>query len=159
MSDFKVSVEFTELGRTLILSGPIDETSNFSLLDSMETPPVVLDVENVTRVNSIGIRNWIIWINKNAKGKQLHFHNCPKVMVDQINVVHSFLPPGSLIESFKVPFACQACDKEISCHFERGVHFANGALTKVPEMKCPTCGKAAEMDADQRYFAFLKAHS
>src|SRR6185437_12284669 len=86
----------------LTLKGAIDEDANFAVA-SAEGSGVIIDLREVTAINSVGIREWIKWTKTLPAGCKMTVRNCPKIIVDQINMVLGFLPAGTVVESFFVP--------------------------------------------------------
>lgn len=85
------------------ISGCIDDTlCQFSHLFSGESN-LFINLEEVTAINSFGIREWIKLMRmlKNAK---IQLSHCPKLFIDQVNMVTGILPENSQIISFYVPY-------------------------------------------------------
>jgi len=138
------------------LSGGIDEDANFAPLDPGGSTNVIFDLEKVTAINSVGIREWIKWIKAVPPTVKLSLRKCPKIIVDQINMVAGFLPAGARIESFFVPYYSDASGSEKMVLFENGKEFTDGQLNTLPEIK-DDGGEAMEMDViEAKYFKFLK---
>lgn len=165
MSGFKVTQKKDENLKTrLSFEGSIDENSDYSSIDAQFTDEVVFDFELVKHINSTGIKHWVNWItgvhNKNPQLK-FTFVNCPKSIVDQINMVDGFLPPNSTIKSFKVPYFCETCEADKTYTFVMDREYKkepNGNFSlDIPDK---TCGKDdCEMEPDvveQKYFRFLR---
>src|SRR5687768_7774371 len=93
-------------GQQLVLEvkGNIDEDANFTPPDLGSFTNVTLDLEGVTAINSVGIREWIKWMKGFPASVKLGVRKCPKIIVDQINMVAGFLPAGTTVQSFYVPY-------------------------------------------------------
>lgn len=144
-------------GSSLILEikGNIDEDSNFTPPDLGSTASVVLDLEGVTAINSVGIREWIKWTKGFPASLQLAVRKCPKIIVDQINMVSGFLPSGTVVQSFYVPYYSDASGNEKMVLFENGKEFKGGDLFPPAEVKDES-GEVMEMDViEAKYFKFL----
>ncbi len=89
-------------GSTLVLEvkGNVDEDANFTPPDLGGATSVTLDLEGVTAINSVGIREWIKWVKTMPASLKLSVRKCPKIIVDQINMVAGFLPQ----EQQSIPF-------------------------------------------------------
>jgi anti-anti-sigma regulatory factor len=145
-------------GSTLVLkvSGGVDEDANFQPVDIGPATAVVLDLSDVTAINSVGIREWIKWVKAIPATAQLSVRRCPKIIVDQINMVAGFLPPTAKIESFFVPYYADATGTEKMILFEKGKQFGDGDVTPPEEVKDDS-GELMEMDViEAKYFKFLK---
>jgi anti-anti-sigma regulatory factor len=140
----------------LKIAGGIDEDANFQPVDIGSSTAVVLDLSDVTAINSVGIREWIKWVKAFPSSAQLSVRCCPKIIVDQINMVAGFLPPAAIIESFYVPYYAEGSGSEKMVLFERGKEFKDGALNPPAEVKDDS-GEAMEMDViEAKYFKFLQ---
>jgi hypothetical protein len=160
MGAFKINNEPRGQVRYLEFHGNIDEDAVFSNLQVAGDTEITLDLEHVTGVNSCGIREWMKWLKTIPAGVKLNYVNCPKLIVDQMNMVAGFFPPGSTVESFYVPYYCESCSNETQVPFLRGKHFEGKNVTAPAEIKCQSCAETAEMDVIQaKYFKFLENQS
>lgn len=139
------------------LAGHIDEDAQFTALDlSGASGKVVVDIEGVTAINSCGIREWVKWIRTAPNTTSVVFKKCPKVIVDQINMVTGFLPENGKVESFFVPYYSDESGNEKMVLFEEGKQFNGGDVNPPAEVKDES-GEAMEMDViEAKYFKFLK---
>ena len=140
----------------LIVKGNVDEDANFTPQDLGAASSVVLELEGVTSINSVGIREWIKWVKTMPSSIKLSVRKVPKIVVDQINMVSGFLPPNTTIESFFVPYYCDASGTEKMVLFENGKEFNGGEISAPAEVKDDS-GEVMEMDViEAKYFKFLK---
>lgn len=140
----------------LDLKGSIDEDASFAPPDLGSFMTVVFDLAGVTAINSVGIREWIKWMKTFPSSIKLKVRHCPKIIVDQINMVAGFLPAGTTIESFYVPYYSDASGNEKMVLFENGKEFGAGDVNPPAEVKDET-GEVMEMDIiEAKYFKFLK---
>ena len=163
MSDFK-STDRAE-GETLHLAfeGSIDEDAQFPAVDIGKFKKVVIDLQAVKAINSVGIREWLDWIRPVAEKAEITLQRCPKALVFQFNMVEGFLPAKAHVTSFQVPFYCEKCDKEENVMFNVGkeVSVAGGSLKLSLDVKkavgCNEGECGMEMDVTEgKYFQFLK---
>lgn len=157
MGQFSVSKR-TE-GDSVVLSfqGNIDEDASFQDIQLGEGSKFILDLEKVNSINSCGIREWIKWIRGAPAGSQITYRKCPKVIVDQINMVSGFLPDNAKVQSFYVPYYSDGSGTEKMILFETGVHFGDGKLQPPDEVKDDASGELMEMDViEAKYFKFLQ---
>lgn len=147
----------SEGGKVVLqLKGNIDEDANFAPPDIAGAGAVVLDLEGVNAINSVGIREWIKWVKAFPTTLQLSVRKCPKIIVDQINMVAGFLPTHAVVESFFVPYYSDSSGNEKMVLFENGKEFSNGEVNAPPEVKDDS-GEVMEMDViEAKYFKFLK---
>ncbi|MDZ4660769.1 MAG: hypothetical protein SGJ18_04045 [Pseudomonadota bacterium] len=142
---------------SLSLTGPIDEDANFPNIDLSSFQEVTFDFMNVTAINSCGIREWIRWIENIKPEARVTYSNCPKVIIDQVNMVDGFLPTNAKVGSFYVPYFCESCDNLDTTLYSDPVGIANGSVKVPPQFPCSKCKQAAEIDViEGKYFKFLK---
>lgn len=144
-------------GANLVLEiqGNIDEDANFAAPDLGASKSVVLDLDKVSAINSVGIREWIKWVKAFPAGVQLAVRKCPKIIVDQINMVAGFLPPGTKVQSFYVPYYADSSGNEKMVLFEEGKEYKGSEIFAPAEVK-DDGGELMEMDViEAKYFKFL----
>ena len=145
----------TENGQVCVtMQGNIDEDASFAPA-TVEGSGVVVDLSGVTAINSVGIREWIKWLGAAGDAK-VQYHECPKIIVDQINMVQGFLPAGGKVTSFFVPFYNEDSGTEKNVLFTYGKEYGDAGLTATPQIK-DDAGNEMEMDVvEAKYFKFLK---
>jgi hypothetical protein len=143
----------TKLG--LFLRGSIDEDAQFPVVDLGAATEVLIDLDGVNAINSVGIREWVKWVKQFPSSLRLSVHKCPKIVVDQINMVAGFLPPGTVVESFYVPYFAEGSGAEKMILFNRGKEFGDSGVNPPAEIKDEE-GEVMEMDViEAKYFKFL----
>ena len=151
--DFKIDKAGADVKVTL--TGTIDEDADFNPHSLAGAGSVELHLSGVKSINSCGIREWIKWIGT-AGPAEIKYHECPKIIVDQINMVQGFLPPQGKVLSFFVPFYSDDSGSEKNVLFTYGKDYSEQGLQAVPEIKDDS-GNAMEMDVvEAKYFKFLK---
>ncbi|PWU12251.1 MAG: hypothetical protein C5B49_16605 [Bdellovibrio sp.] len=141
----------------VVMKGNIDEDAQFSPLEVGAVNVVVLDLAGVITIDSIGMRNWIKWVKAMPESLRLSVRRCPKVIVNQINMIAGFLPATAKIDSFYVPYYANVSGSETMVLFENGREFKDGEVQAAPEVKDDT-GEIMEMDVTDAYFKFLRRH-
>ncbi len=137
------------------LSGVIDEDADFTPYSLSGAPGVTLKLGKVKSINSCGIREWIKWIGTAGAAPVLYVE-CPKVIVDQINMVQGFLPAHGHVQSFYVPYFSEESSEEKAVLFSVGAEYTSEGEVKPPLIKDST-GQEMEMDIiEAKYFKFLK---
>ena len=128
MGQFQVDKK--QQGEEVVLefSGQVDEDASFSGVEVSGGPTVTLDLEKISAINSCGIREWIKWVSSAPGETRLVFKNCPKIIVDQINMVAGFLPVNATVESFYVPYYSDESGEEKMILFKRGSEFNDGKV-------------------------------
>jgi hypothetical protein len=143
-NQFKVSV-----------NGVIDEDVDFTAFSLEGAGQVELNLGQVKSINSCGIREWIKWIGT-AKSASVVYNECPKIIVDQINMVQGFLPASGKVNSFYVPYYNDDSGSEKNVLFTNGKEFTDTAVTPPAEVKDDQ-GNPMEMDVvEAKYFKFIK---
>ena len=141
---------------TFEIQGHIDEDADFSSFSLSEFQKINLNLENIKGINSCGIREWIKWMSTSKINQQIIFKKCPKIIVDQINMVEGFLPLHAKVQSFYVPYYAEESGEEKSILFEEGNHFS-GTQLKPPAQVLDSTGQSMEMDVlENKYFKFLQ---
>ena len=136
------------------ISGCIDDTlTNFSSLFSGE-PDLFINLEEVTAINSFGIREWIK-LMRMLKNARIQLTHCPKLFIDQVNMVSGVLPENAQIVSFYVPYFSEKKKSEKKLLFERNVHFSEKFINYNSTI---SGGDGFSYDLDviaDRYFKFI----
>lgn len=133
------------------LEGPIGETSPLFTTDIKAATALVLDLEKVTYMNSVGVKNWIQWTVQIKPTCELKMKNAPLMFVNQASTVRGFLPRHAVIESFAAPMICPECNTEKSFLMTVNTNYkyatpAEPSKMEAPNVKCPKCN--ADMETD-----------
>ncbi len=141
--------------------GPIDEDTKFSEIQfGKDTKALIIDLQESTRINSCGIREWIKWLGTLAENIKLTFRNCPKFIIDQMNLVEDFLPNRASVQSFYVPYYCKQCEKINTLLFDLNQNSKTSQGLPLNEDKCSQCSEVTVMDnVSGQYFQFLEAQN
>ena len=142
------------------MSGKLDESA---MLEMVTVPPgdsIELDLVELKFINSLGIRQFRDWA-RSLRSPVLMLSYCPRMFVDQINLIVDFLPPHAKVASFYVPYYNDDSGEEKAVLFTRGKEFA--IVDGKPHITWPDVrdSKGNEMEVDivgDRYFNFLKKH-
>ena len=137
------------------ISGKMDEDANLDKLKVEGFSELNVDLEKVTLINSCGVRTWVNWAKSVPENIPVVVENCPRFFVDNANMVLGFFPKNFLIQTFEVPYLCDACDAYTKIVVK---NTGPGFEASIPQsLVCPKCGKDAEMDVmSSSYFKFLK---
>lgn len=156
MGQLKLEGQAGSGGYIVKLMGSIDEDSQFSAVSLTGHKKIFLDLEAIKSINSVGIREWIKWTKSADADAHFVFQKCPKVIVDQMNLVSGFLPENGKVESFFVPYFNEDTSFEKMVLFTEGKEFSGGQLTPPADLKGDG-GEALEMDViEAKYFKFLQ---
>ncbi|MNJ94676.1 hypothetical protein D3C87_123780 [compost metagenome] len=153
----KLDVKMAKAGEKLVvnMAGTIDEDVDFAQFNLGGNPQVEIELSGLKSINSCGIREWIKWMGS-AGGAQITFNNCPKVIVDQINMVDGFLPSTGKVMSFYVPYYNDDSGSEKNVLFKYGTEFTDSEVNPPAAVKDED-GNEMEMDViESKYFKFIK---
>lgn len=145
------------------VSGYIGENAGLFELNFAGVKKIEIDLSGVSYINSVGVKNWINWTGRFLKALQVEFHNCPSLIVNQVNMVAGFLPNDGTVESLSAPFICDNCNREETIHLKRGTHYHYATMTEgykyfPPTVICSKCKGPMELDAvEAKFFNFLKS--
>jgi hypothetical protein len=154
MGKFECKMDKNGTSYSVILSGVIDEDADFAPHSLAGASEVVVNCDGIKSINSCGIREWINWIST-AKGAVV-YDRCPKIIVDQVNMVQGFLPLSGKVSSFYVPYYSEESNEEKVVLFREGQEFTAEGDLQPPSV---TDSKGSEMEMDvieAKYFKFLK---
>ena len=163
MTEFKFLQKFEGSTLKLAFEGSIDEDAKFPLVDTSRIEKVIIDLNGIRAINSVGIREWLTWIRAFGAKAEVVFDRCPKSIVFQLNMVDGFLPPKATVSSFFVPYFCDKCGYEGSHLLSVGkdvVATAKGIVINFDAKSKAGCTQEPceiEMDVTEaKYFQFLK---
>jgi anti-anti-sigma regulatory factor len=142
---------------TLKVAGVIDEDNELVSLESkLGAGATVLDLADIERINSCGVRDWVNWLGRIEKnGARLVFVNCSPAIVSQLNLVHNFTANG-IVKSFYAPYFCPRCKKEKLLRLEARDLAKSAPVGKAPTCRCDECDGVMDFDEmEESYFAFL----
>jgi hypothetical protein len=158
MSQFKVDKSSGSGALTLKFSGSIDEDAVFNEVTVDSSPKVVLDLDGVESINSCGIREWIKWLKTIPEVTKIEYQKCPKVIVDQINMVSGFLPGNAKVTSFYVPYYSEDSGNEKLVLFTEGNQYSGNKISAPVELQDESTGETLELDViEAKYFKFLSS--
>ncbi len=147
--------EIQKNGNDYILSGSIDETFGQATGELPTFGKYAINFKGLKSINSTGIREWIKLMQK-LKTVQLSFSECPKVFIDQVNMIQGFAPANTKILSFYVPYFNELNECEKSILLVYGKHYTDGKILELPKVLDE---KGGEMEIDvveAKYFKFIK---
>jgi hypothetical protein len=114
----------------------------------------VIDLGEVERINSCGVRDWVNWLSKlESNGTRSVLVECSPAIVAQINLVNNFTGSG-VVKSFYVPYFCPECDEEKVLLVEASD--MGPPPHEPPTCRCDECDLVMDFDdMPDSYFAFL----
>ncbi len=152
---FQASVHHRDDVSYVKLSGVIDEDNELTTLtDKIPSGTAVIDLGEIERINSCGVRDWVNWLGKlEGQSTRSVLVECSPAIVAQINLVNNFTGNG-VVKSFYVPYFCPECDEEKVLLVEASD--MGPPPHEPPTCRCDECDLVMDFDdmADS-YFAFL----
>ena len=108
---FSIGINTIEDVTFLKVAGVIDEDNRLeNSLKKLEGQTVVIDLADVKRINSCGVRDWVNWLTSLAdQNRQAILVRCSPCIVTQLNLVHNFVGKA-MVKSFFTPHFCPPCD-------------------------------------------------
>ena len=139
----------------VILSGVIDDSFPTDKLVLPAEKIVEINLNEIKMINSLGIREWIKFVNS-VQSKNVSITYCPKIFIDQVNMVQGFIPAEFKIKSFYVPYFNEDDDLEKSVLYVSGEDYGDGFLNVKSTINHDS-GAVLDIDVmEQKYFKFLK---
>jgi anti-anti-sigma regulatory factor/endogenous inhibitor of DNA gyrase (YacG/DUF329 family) len=137
------------------LSGAVDENFSWeSELGAVDTKAVHINCKDVTRINAVGVRSWIRYLQDlHKKGIEISFVQCSTAVIEQMNLISNF-SCGGRVESLAIPFFCGQCRTDLVAWLR--TQQIERIRDRIPDMNCPKCtGKVKFDDIADEYFGFL----
>ncbi len=152
---FQASVHHRDDVTYVKLTGVIDEDNELTdLSDQIPPGTAVIDLGEIDRINSCGVRDWVNWLGRIEKADtNVVLVECSPAIVAQINLVNNFTGNG-LVKSFYVPYFCPECDEEKVLLVETAD--MGPPPHEPPTCRCDECDLVMDFDdMPDSYFAFL----
>lgn len=136
------------------MAGQITGESQLPSIKDLKARKIIIHLEGLKYINSGGVRNWILWM---AQAKEIfpdatfQFEHFPSSFVKQVASIQGFLPPGSSVNSFYVPYFCPTCSHST----EKLISKQKDLLTKIATIPCPECKGQMEIDAVPEHYLEL----
>ncbi len=151
MSDYTISSSTEGAILKLAVSGQVNENFAFDDLDFSDADTVQLDLNEISLMNSSGVKRWFKFIEAIPASTKIIYQNVPPIIVTQMNIVEGFLSPNAEVETFYAPYFDDENDEEI----KRLLKPSDIVDKKAPELKNDS-GEELEFDAlEETYFKFL----
>lgn len=151
-----VATDQTPEGVVYTFEGVIDENFNHEKVPVDRNQPVILQLSGIQKLNSVGVREWILLMRKISKSPEqsVIFRECSIELVDQINMIPEVLA-GATVESFQAPYFCDCGNESSKLLISEDICAGDGTFNAPPEFDCE-CGSKLEFDAiEECYFQFL----
>lgn len=154
MSNTKITLENQNQVHIVHIEGAVDENFSQHIQGIPSAGQIEFVLEKLKSINSTGIREWIKLMQKLGSA-QVGFAKCPKIFIDQLNMVSGFIPAKSIIKSFYVPYFNEDQEKEIRVLYSNGIDYS-GSQVKIQDTYKDPQGLEYEIDVvKSKYFKFL----
>ncbi|MCB0389891.1 MAG: hypothetical protein KDD58_01300 [Bdellovibrionales bacterium] len=161
MSNFKYKTAKDGNKYTFLFEGMIDEHVKLPPMPEFVVEILIIDLNDVKMINSVGIRLWMEWLKSIPSDTSIVFRNVVKPLVEQASMVKGFLPKGSKVESFYVPYYYEERDEVEMVLYKEHVDYEQATANKpgsykVRELKHLDSGEEAELDViEEKYFRLI----
>jgi len=141
----------------LRLEGIIDEQSRLDIIVDRLRPyaaqaTLVIDMGGVTRLNSVGVRDWVLALREMRQlFPAVQLMDCTPPVMNEVNFVRNF-SEGTVIASFQAPLFCTRCSKESFSTMDV-YHPEDGSQIKsLPVFSCERTDCENALDDDESSF-------
>ena len=147
-------IKIVERGGVYHLSGVLNEYADLSPL-LKATEPLRMNMSQVSRLNSIGIRNFLKFL-ADWGNRKFVYEQAPSEFVDQINMIPALLglKHHGAVKSLYVPYECGNCENEEDVLSELSDYAAIKTGGEPPKRKCSKCGSDMSVLTDS-FFVFM----
>ena len=147
----------------IVLEGSIDERCPLFKIGVGNAKKIVLNLEKIDYINSMGVKYWILWSVQLPSDLEIHIQKASMAVINQACSVHNLFSPQTVVESFMAPYLCPNCYAESCALVSLRTDYSYATATQkerleMPTVKCPGC--QAVMDADlmvAKVSTFLKS--
>ncbi|MBF0289538.1 MAG: hypothetical protein HQM14_17125 [SAR324 cluster bacterium] len=137
------------------LKGVINEFAKFNQLFEFTGSEMLLNLKEIRRINSTGVRELINAIEKVDHRIDMIFEECPPIVVYQMAMIPNFTLRVK-VTSVYAPYYCPECDHQE----EILIDMANFNLEQsLPEEVCKKCGAELEFDDDEESYFYFMEHA
>ena len=139
--------------KKIFLKGSINEDASPEQVFEKLHGDLVINLEQIERVNSIGIHKWIMAISAFTKSRKIIFEGLPYSLAVQARAVLNLFGTAKVV-SIMSPYYCEKCEMH---HLVMVTYSAlKASLNHVPIAKCPKCLGEMEFDELPGYFDLLR---
>src|SRR4051794_24460376 len=111
MSKFLTTITVDNNHLYMKFSGVLDEHSTFGGDTLPAYDHMHLDLLEIGRITSKGIRLWKLWIAKLDQTKKYSFTQCSKSFIAHANLVPGMIPAWADVLSIELPYYCDICGR------------------------------------------------
>ena len=141
----KLSIEVSIADQVVLvkLKGVIDEEAALARIQHSGRPEIQFDFDGVKGINSMGVREWVCFLDSLPKGTRQIYVNCHAQIAEQIALVGGFVRAGTEVRSCYLPYYCEGSDVEKEIPF-----LLKESVNGMPVVKCDKCQAPMEFEAD-----------
>lgn len=144
-------------GDTLVFSGALTELARIDVDPRELGDRVVLDLQEVRRINSAGAQVWTTWISRFSGEQKLTLTRLPPVFVHLASIVDGMIPARGEIESFFVPYFDPSCGDVDNVLYVKDLQFSSTEVLPPPFLRSQVTNEPLEIDVSpSKYFQFLR---
>jgi len=147
------ALTWTKQGERFVVVGRIDENADLNAL-AQEIPAkgATIDLAGLTRINSIGVREWMDFVSS-LDPRPLRLERCAPVFVEQLNAIANFAGGAELVSVLSA-YECEADGDSINVD----VKIADARANRMPHPpRCPRCGvEMIPAQENDLYYRFLR---
>lgn len=151
-----IGLQYEEEDGIFYIEGIINERCDFTQFFSDKEGTITLNMAEVRRINSTGVRRWTEALHQYPELK-ITLEECPREIIDQCNMIPEFMGKKQVhITSFYAHYYDEDTDEEEVVLLEENEHYKWGeGLIKDPELP-----EGMELDDNpNKYFRFLSYYS
>jgi hypothetical protein len=160
LNELQIEMEGTQSDPVFRFEGQLLGENPLPVQPSAGLNSVTIDLAGLSRINSMGVRQWDRWmisIRKANSKALIRLVHIPSFFIDLFFVIHEFVPRPFAVESFCVPYFCEQCDRSLDFLVERD---AKGRLPEkleyLPTIDCAKCNTPMQLDIpSERALAFI----
>jgi len=132
--------------QVVTLRGQIDDDAHLEGVATDLDRPVVVDLEGITFMNSLGVRAWVLFLDAlRQRNIPVTLRRCAETVVDHMNMIMEARGHAG-IESFYAPYTCDACGLETRALLEVSRHGEALRRHQPPQLPCSACGGTMSYD-------------
>ncbi|MGK5095082.1 hypothetical protein WDW89_24115 [Deltaproteobacteria bacterium TL4] len=139
------AVEKNDTIITVALNGIINEEFDYKQLANelkeANVETLRLNLQNIRRINSMGIREWFNFLKEVAWSGSVVLSECSLIFTEVLSQIEE-MGHGSTIESCYLPVWCNDCEEEFELRIDMTV-----SLSQQPqEVLCPDCSAVCPVE-------------
>lgn len=147
--------EVKNINKVLYFSGRLDESFQHITAVLPTAGELKFNLKDLLSINSSGVREWILMMRK-LKAASITLYECPKIFIDQANMVKGVVTENVQIMSFYTPYYNDENGTEKNVLFVFNKHYTLDKLLPLPEVTDENGGVMIMDVIDSKYFRFIK---